>query len=604
MTRRALVVVLLAALAGVAAVLARHARHAGSSRPRTLVLLTVDTLRQDHVAALVPGRAGRTVTPRLDALSLASVRFVDARSPVPLTLPAHASMLSGRPPAVTGVRLNSYDRLPPADARGFALLPERLRSAGWATGAFVSAQPLAASYGLDQGFDRYDDGGDLGTPGAGTVPERAGPRTCEAALAWLHGLAAGQPAFVWVHLFEPHAPYVRYADDVAAADAAVGALLDGLAALGRDDGLCVLFTSDHGEMLGDLGERTHGYLLADHVLRVPFTLLAPGLAPAWREDPVSLVDVAPTLAALAGVPFPAAEGPFDGHDLLAGPQPRERVRVAESLYAHHLHGWAQLLCAQDERGTLVDAGGSRVHWLAPVRPGEAQARLDAGPASTGALGEALARYRAGERADRLGGPGAATPYGGAGRVAPFLGDAENGRLPDPYRMASRVPAMQQLKAVLLGGLEAGLPPRQLAELERELGSLMAGDTANPELHFLDGLRHRAAERTAQAQGDAARASEERTGAEQAFGRAFELGRRDALTLVQWVGVNAPGRALPMLERLRAFRGQVTPDCQLWLLEAQLCRDLGRAQEAEAACQQAREACRSPRQAPLLERACR
>lgn len=604
MLRRALVVLLLAGMAGLAAWLA-HGRGPGApGRPRTLLLLTVDTLRQDHVAALVPTRGVRTLTPRLDALALASLRFVDARTPVPLTLPAHVAMLSGRPPAVTGVRLNSYDRLPPPETRGFPLLPERLRAAGWATGAFVSAQPLSAAYGLDQAFDRYDDGGLEGEAGPGSVPERAGPLTAAAALAWLRSLPPQQPAFVWVHLFEPHAPYVRYADDVAAADAAVGGLLDGLAAAGRSDGLGVLFTADHGEMLGDLGERTHGYLLGDHVLRVPFTLHAQGLAPALREDPVSLVDVAPTLAALAGVAWPAADGPFDGQDLLAGPQPATRVRVAESLYAHHLHGWAQLLCASDRRGTLVDAGGSRLHWLAATPPGEPQAALAPVPAGAEALGEWLSRYRQGERSDRIGGPGAATPYGGAGRVAPFLDDAHNGRLPDPYRMVVRVPAQQQAKALLLGALEAGLPPRQLAEAGRELEALAQGDGANPELCFLQGLYHRVAERTASALGQDEEAARQRTSAEQAFGRAFELGRQDAPTLVQWVGVNAPGREAECLERLRAFRSRVAPDCQAWLLEAQLCRALGRLPEAEQACRQARAAATTPRQAALVERTCR
>ncbi|MFM8980742.1 MAG: sulfatase-like hydrolase/transferase [Planctomycetia bacterium] len=604
MLRRALLVLLLAGMAGLAAWLAHGRGGAGASRPHTVLLLTVDTLRQDHVAALVPALGVRTLTPRLDALALASVRFVDARTPAPLTLPAHVAMLSGRPPAVTGVRLNSYDRLPAAGARGFPLLPERLREAGWATGAFVSAQPLAAAYGLDQAFDRYDDGGLEGEAGPGSVPERAGPLTAAAALAWLRSLPPEQPAFVWVHLFEPHAPYVRYADDVSAADAAVGGLLDGLSAAGRSAGLAVLFTADHGERLGDLGERTHGYLLGDHVLRVPFTLHAPGLQPLLRDDPASLVDVAPTLAALAGVAWPAAEGPFDGQDLLAARQPASRVRVAESLYAHHLHGWAQLLCASDARGTLVDAGGSRLHWLAPAPQGEPQPPLSAVPPGVESLGDALARYRSGERADRLGAAGASTPYGGAGRVAPFLGDAENGRLPDPYRMVARVPALQQAKALLLGALEAGLPPRQLAEVERELEALAQGDESNPELCFLQGLYHRVAERTASTLGQAALALEQRTKAEQAFGKAFELGRQDAPTLVQWAGVNAPGREAEALERLRAFRARVPADCQLWLLEAQLCRALGRSAEAQEACRQARAAATSPRQAALVERTCR
>ena len=207
---------------------------------RTILLLTIDTLRRDRVG--VYGRNAHTrgpLTPRMDALAAEGLRFDDARTPVPLTLPGHTTMLAGLPPAATGVRLNAYGRLPDPETRGYPLLAERLQEAGWRTGAFVSAAPLLALYGLDQGFDLYDDAGLDEAPPSRSYTERAGEETVERALAWIRGHADDDALFVWVHLFEPHAPYapelpvttpieVRYDADVAHADRSVGRLLDGL----------------------------------------------------------------------------------------------------------------------------------------------------------------------------------------------------------------------------------------------------------------------------------------------------------------------------------------------------------------------------------------
>jgi hypothetical protein len=607
-SRRTLGLLLLAALLALAFVLGPRACGRGrGGAPRTILLLTIDTLRRDHVGAFAEQQgAARTITPRLDALSRAGVRFLDARTPVPLTLPAHVAMLSGRPPAETGVRLNAYGRLPPPAARGFPLLAERLQAEGWSTGAFVSAQPLEARLGLDQGFDRYDDGAEAyEEAAAGVVPERPGDTTCARALAWLERVPTDRPAFVWVHLFEPHAPYaLRYADDVAAADAVVGRLLDGLHAAGRAEGLAVLLTSDHGEMLGDLGERTHGFLLGDHVLRVPFTLVAPDLQPGLRTDPVDLTDVAPTLAALARVDWEVGTGPFGGRNLLAGPGPAARVRVAESLYAHHSYRWAQLIAASDATGTLVDAGGERLGWLLPAPAGEPQGGWRPAIDPPEALGAAIARYRAAERRERVATGAVESPYGGAGAVVPFLSEADNGRLPDPYREIAQVTALHQLKGQLLAAVKGQVNPRALRESAEQLGALATRDPQNPEIAFLQGLERRAAAQLALGSDLEAQGRSMLTEAEQAFGRAFELGRQDARTLLQWVGVHAEGREEVALERLRQFMPLVGPDCQLDCLEAQLCTRLGRTEDAAAACRRAEATCRTPKERGYVTKACR
>jgi hypothetical protein len=280
------------------------------------------------------------------------------------------------------------------------------------------------------------------------------------------------------------------------------------------------------------------------------------------------------------------------------------VRVAESLYAHHAFRWAQLVAATDATGTLVDAGGARLGWLAPAAAGEPQVGWREARDAPEALGQAIARYRAGERRERVANVAAESPYGGAGRVVPFLGDAENGRLPDPYREISQVPVLQQLKALLLGALGGQVGPRALLEAGTQLAALAERDPLNPELAFLQGLQRRARAQQALLAGREDEGEAMLTDAERAFGRAFELGREDARTLVQWVGVNAKGRETASLERLRQFRPRVGPDCVLDLLEADLCRALGRLEEAAEACQRAEATCQTPREKAHVTKACR
>jgi len=575
---------------------------AGARGVRTIVLFTPDTLRRDRVG--VYGRNAHTrgpLTPRMDALAGQGLRFDDARTPVPLTLPGHTTMLSGLPPAATGVRLNAYGRLPDVQTRGYPLLAERLQEAGWRTGAFVSAAPLLALHGLDQGFDRYDDEGLDDQPPSLAYSERAGEKTVDLALDWVREQGNDAPVFLWVHVFEPHAPYadelppttpleIRYDADVARTDRIVGRLLDGLTAAGRGDA-AILLAADHGEALEELGEQTHGYLLGDAVLRVPFLLRAPGVAPAVRTDPVDLADVAPTLAGLAGLTWPVPTGdlPGAGRDLLAAPAPMHRVRVAETLFGKQRYGWAQLVGAVGSGGSmLVDAGGERILWLAPGPFLEPQAGPVPATGRPGAatLADALRTYRAGERKDLLRGGGVAGGYGSGARVAPFLDPQENGRLRSPYDAIPQVAAIDRLAQALLAGARPQAVVRQLRKMEEV-------DPTNPELAW---WRGRAWERHARTAPDATAEAAE------AYLESWRRGRKDANTLGRLVGVDARGKEEAKLALLRRLAAEIPPDARIALLEAMLLRALDRDAEADAACERAAQLCRRPWEHAAVERA--
>jgi arylsulfatase A-like enzyme len=262
--------------------------------PPDVLLVTWDTVRDDHLDA-APGAL---------ALAQVGVRFTHARTPSPQTLPAHASLMTGHAPAAHGVRTNGQTL--PAEAQTLA---ESLQSAGYATGAFVSAAVLAPQHGLDQGFDTYEVG-TLGTPQGDHVAERPGEQAVHDARTWLE--TQDGPVFVWVHLFDPHRPWGgTYRDDIAAADAATAPLLAAMDARGPH---VVALTSDHGEGLGEHGEWTHGYFAYDSTVRVPL-ILRGGAFTGGRTvaDPVSLTDVAQALLHEAGV---ATDSPL--HQALAG----------------------------------------------------------------------------------------------------------------------------------------------------------------------------------------------------------------------------------------------------------------------------------------------
>jgi arylsulfatase A-like enzyme/tetratricopeptide (TPR) repeat protein len=316
----------------------------------SLVVISVDTLRSDHLPAY--GYRG-VETPAVDTLRSDGILFERAYTHVPLTLPAHVSLLTGTLPPTHGVRDNlGY----PLDTTNTPLLQKTLKVAGYATGAGVSAFVLRRATGISEGFDFYDDGIELipdpSKPGIQSA-QRPGTETLEAVLPWLRSVA-DRPFFLFFHIFEPHTPYdpppkfaVRYESpydgEVAAADAVVGQLIDELRALGAYDETLIVFLSDHGEGLGDHGEDEHGVFLYRSTLQVPLILKMPDSERAGDtiSHPVQLIDLYPTLTGILGLPDDARlEGASLFSEERAGlPQPSI---YAETLYPRLHFGWSDL----------------------------------------------------------------------------------------------------------------------------------------------------------------------------------------------------------------------------------------------------------------------
>jgi arylsulfatase A-like enzyme/tetratricopeptide (TPR) repeat protein len=265
-----------------------------------VLLITIDTLRADALGVYGRREAG---TPTIDRLGREGVRFVRAHGHNVETLPSHSNILSGRYPFEHGVRDNYGFRFPSE----LPTLATLLKARGYSTGAFVSAFPLASRFGLSRGFDAYDDHFLAGDGGPMTSQqERKGPETVAAALGFLE--KARRPVFVWVHLYEPHFPYEPpepfasrfrdnlYQGEVAAADAALGPLVEPLFEAGKAGRTLVVFTGDHGESLGEHGEKTHGIFAYEGPLHVPLILYCPRLlSPSTVEYGGRHVDILPTV---------------------------------------------------------------------------------------------------------------------------------------------------------------------------------------------------------------------------------------------------------------------------------------------------------------------
>jgi choline-sulfatase len=321
-----------------------------------VVIVSIDTLRADHLPAY--GYAAGA-TPHLDRLRRDSILFENAYSHVPLTLPAHVSLFTGTLPFVHGVRDNLGYRL---DAKSHPTLAGLLAAKGYATGAAVSAHVLRADTGVGAGFAFYEDRieAPLGADALGRV-QRSGQETLVRLEPWLAGVR-DRPFFLFLHLYEPHAPYappeafrgrhpLPYDGEVAAADAVVGRLLDEMRRLGVYDRSIVVVLSDHGEGLGEHGEDEHGILLYRWALHVPLFLKLPGgdSAGATMSEPTGLVDLVPTLAGLLGLTVPER---LPGRSVFEG---GERGRIYAETYYPRLHlGWSELRSLVDRRWQYIE----------------------------------------------------------------------------------------------------------------------------------------------------------------------------------------------------------------------------------------------------------
>ncbi len=357
-----------------------------SSAQPDVFLISIDTLRADHlgVYGYDPTRAQ---TPNIDRLAGEGVLFEHAVSPVPITLPSHASMLTGLIPPRHGVRDNGSYRLP----ESIPTLAERLKAHGYQTAAFIGGEPLASAGGLAPGFDLYDDDmapRSLGALPQGTRRERYAEEVFGAAEEWLGATAEdSSPVFAFIHLFDPHSPYEKplppsgtpsYDGEIAYVDRALGDFLAGLGQGERSAPRLIIVTSDHGEGLGEHGESSHTIFVYESTLHVPLILHWPErLAPRRVPTVVGVIDIAPTILELLGLP---GLEDVDGRSLVAlaggtGSETERRSFYFESLYGALRFGWAPLHGIREGSVKYINAPRAELYDL-DEDPGESTNLLE------------------------------------------------------------------------------------------------------------------------------------------------------------------------------------------------------------------------------------
>ena len=359
---------ILAVLASAA--LACHRGSVAPSNRTPVILISIDTLRSDHL----PAYGYKDVeTPHIDALRRDGVLYQHAYAHVPLTLPSHATILTGRLPSDNGVHDNLGFRI----ADNVATLPELLKRNGYATGAAVSAFVLRKESGIGRGFDLYDDQIDPSSTAisAGRV-QRKGSDTVAIAEKWIDE-RGDEPFFFFLHLYEPHSPYdppepyksryKPYDGEIAYSDAIVGDFIAHLKQRKIYDRALIILLSDHGEGLGEHGEDEHGIFLYRESLQVPLVVKLPGGAMAGKDvdAAVQLIDVFPTIAQLTAT----KAGNVPGVSLaeMAGESARhqtERPVYSETLYPRYHFGWSELHSFIDHSAHYIDAPKPELYDLA------------------------------------------------------------------------------------------------------------------------------------------------------------------------------------------------------------------------------------------------
>ncbi len=376
-----------------------------STRPerRNVILVSVDTLRADHLSCYVKGKVE---TPNFDRIAREGVLFERVSTVAPSTLPAHASMLTGLSPLGHGVH----------DNVGFDLredvptLASVLKGAGYRTGGFVGSFALSGRFGIGRGFDLYSDGSPK-TERRG-IPERRGEEVLGEALAWME-LESDRPFFAFIHFYDPHRPYqppeaflppdarpedesARYAGEVRYVDSLVGKLLSWLDARGLSEDTILVVTADHGESLGEHGEDTHGFFLYESTLRVPLLLRAKPFPAGTRvEQLVRLIDIAPTVWELTGsAQPPGIEGVSlvsSGGRMLA----LDLETYAETFVPRLNYGWSELQSWRRGNFKLIRAPRSELYDLG-ADPGETRNLIDERPEIADSLRNGLDQAKRGK----------------------------------------------------------------------------------------------------------------------------------------------------------------------------------------------------------------
>lgn len=441
---------------------------------RNLLLVTIDTLRSDRLGAY--GHAAAR-TPTLDRLAREGTRFNSAFATAPITLTSHASLLSGRYPPGHGARDNGVlmpDAVP--------TLATVLKQQRFETAAFIAAFPLDRRFGLARGFDHYSD--QMPRDAAGRIlNERPASQVVDEALAWL-GRPHADRTFVWVHVFEPHAPYEtpasrpgssaleRYDDEIAVVDREIQRLLNGLG--GDEASTLVVVCSDHGEAFGEHGEFGHSVFIYDTTLRVPLIVRGPGIeADRVVTEPVSLIDVAPMALARLGL------SPMDSDGVDVLDPSHAAMLTSRELYAETFaplleFGWSSLRSVRAGEWKFIAAPRAELYQLSRD-PGEQSDRASAETTVAGDLAARVAKYSGPElpereaRRDRE----SANRLGALGYLSSGGPSIEPSRRPDPKDRRTLAAAIARVTSGEVTG----------AELIAALEAILREDPSNPQAHL-------------------------------------------------------------------------------------------------------------------------
>jgi arylsulfatase A-like enzyme/Flp pilus assembly protein TadD len=544
--------------------------------PANVLIVTIDTLRADRIGVY---GARNVATPAIDRLAREGAWVPNATVHAPLTRPSHASLFTGRYPAEHGLR----DNVSPPLAGDVPLLAERFWKDGYATAAFVASVVLDRQSGLDRGFGLYSD---AMPPGADRKP---GDAVVAEAVDWLKGKSR---FFAWVHLYDPHAPYVppgRYASEyagrpydgtVAWSDELVGRLVEALRASGTLDSTVVVVTSDHGESLGEHGEDVHGYFVYEATLRVPLVMRGPGIKPGTQIGGlVRTIDLYPTILDLFAYPREVVSGRSIAGALANGTPAGDEPSFAESLTPLLHYGWSDLRAVNDGRWKYILAPKPELYDL-QNDPNELRNLVDAEPARATALRHAIEpRLRAESESLRNNPSAVAVPpelrerlgalgYLGTGPpVSPKPDSAKKGRAEaeDPKDKLAEYKALSTAMQDGLVAIRAGDHARAISHLQ----PLAAKGVDTFEVHLYLGRAYDGAGRPREA------AAEYRKAAERLPGDA-ETWRALGASLV---AAGNSAAAVPAFEKLVSLRPK---DAVARMQLGEALRDLGRDQEAVTA----------------------
>ncbi len=554
----------------------RLARLSPAPASVNVVLITIDTLRADRIG---PYGFKGVPTPALDALASDGVVFEQSTAVVPLTLPSHASLLTGLLPGHHGIHDNGTAAL----GQDRETLAERFKEAGFATGGFLGAWVLESRFGMGQGFDRYSDRFETGRY------ERPAAAVVDDAMAWIDtvtGAGAGR-FFAWLHLFDPHQPYAApepwgsryraepYLGEIAYSDEQIGRLVAHLQARGLMQRTVVVVTADHGESLGEHSEWGHGFFIYDSTMAVPLIVRTPWSLRGRSRTQVSGVDVLPTLLDLAALtPQPDIDG---GSLLRALLDPRVELGHAaysETWYPRNHFGWQQLRSLRAAATKYIEAPRPEYYDLAKD-PSESANMYASLGARADELRGALQRKGAGDgRADAVPGGGGDAALrerlAALGYASAALRTDPAAVLPDPKDKVSLFTALEVAKGLAVEGqLEAGIAAAR---------KVVDADPAVMEAHIALGDWLRQAGRLGESI--------------DAYQHALALRPDDDATLMPLVeACRAAGRPRAAREALAAFEAALTAQPRrpaAWYVLGTLSLELGDVHTAERALRRALE----------------